>query len=147
VISRNVFDQGSLRLFAWACDVRVSRLESKFLNNRKESRVWGVVTNLRIFRKIFTNSLRSIAVTAIFQSASSCYGDKWLAKRDFSRFFLRVTPPDALRKKNQGRFRPHDGNSTGGDVESNSGKKKKPGDGRALSESFLRSVHFANLAI
>jgi hypothetical protein len=36
----------------------VSRLESKFLNNRTESRVRGSVTNLRTIKKFFTNSLR-----------------------------------------------------------------------------------------
>jgi hypothetical protein len=34
-----------------------------------------------------------------FQSASSCYGDKWLVKRSFSRFFFRVTPSDSPRSK------------------------------------------------
>jgi hypothetical protein len=34
-----------------------------------------------------------------FQSASSCYGDKWLVKRSFSRFFFRVTPTDNPRSK------------------------------------------------
>jgi hypothetical protein len=32
-----------------------------------------------------------------FQSASSRYGDKWLVKRSFSRFFFRVTPADIPR--------------------------------------------------
>jgi hypothetical protein len=34
-----------------------------------------------------------------FQSASSRYGDKWLVKRSFSRFFFRVTLPDIPRSK------------------------------------------------
>jgi hypothetical protein len=34
-----------------------------------------------------------------FQSASSRYGDKWLVKRGFSRFFFRVTLPAMPRSK------------------------------------------------
>jgi hypothetical protein len=73
------------------CSAAIMRLESKFLNHRIESRITASSWSSSIFHKSVTFDYGQ---KPDFQSASSCYGDKWLVKRSFSRFFFRVTPPD-----------------------------------------------------
>ena len=90
-ISSNAFDSMLARSSRVSTRADVAGLESKFLNNRTESREYRSVTNLRTLKNFFTNSLRWIAAKPIFPNACRRYGDKWLAKRRFSRFFFRVT--------------------------------------------------------
>jgi hypothetical protein len=155
------------------CAAALSRLESKFLNNRIESREPRSVTNLRALPKIFTNSLRWIAAKPIFRSAWRRYGDKWLVTRRFSRFFFRVTPPLAFRDQNQtqsismgSRTRLTRTRNVSGAAElhqvkirgakefissnpcrTTRAKNKKARHCRAFDEYLFRSVHFASFAI
>jgi hypothetical protein len=117
------------------------------LNNRKESRARGFVTNLQTQKKFFTNSLRSIAAKAIFQSASRRYGDKWLVKRGFSRLFFRVTLTGAVRKKTKPDSAREAGIFASCGARSNRREIKSPAMAGLFSETLLRSVHFASFAI
>jgi hypothetical protein len=70
--SRNAFDSMFARLkllCARAGSAVVSKLESKFLNHRIESREWNFVTKRGRGEKNFTNSLRLFAARSIFQGA------------------------------------------------------------------------------
>lgn len=81
---------------AWShrscCSAGRVRGESKFLNQRMESRARELVANSATVLKIFINSLRLVAGKPNFPNAWPRYGDKWFATRSFSGLFFRVTP-------------------------------------------------------
>jgi hypothetical protein len=68
--------RGSRASLGRCCRAAIAKLESKFLNQRTESREAGAVTNLdtiaKIFHKIFTFDLAGM----VFQTAWPRYVDK-----------------------------------------------------------------------
>jgi len=78
------------------CSAAIPKAESKFLDSCVESRAPCIMTNPaappKNFHKIFTCALGRTR----FQTTCARYGDKWLAKRSFSRLFFRVTPERPL---------------------------------------------------
>jgi hypothetical protein len=73
-----------------------------FESLRRITRVTNLVTIEKNLHKIF---MFPSSMTA-FPNASGRYGDKWLAKRSFSRFFFRVTPADLHCRVSSSLFHP-----------------------------------------